>query len=169
MKRKMLASFLILVSICLAFSKSVLAVCPLCTIAVGAGLGISRVLGIDDAISGVWVGGLIVSSGLWMGDFFSKRKWKIPYPNVLSLLLMYLLVVPYLVWSKIIGITGNTILGMDKILFGIILGSIVFSLSVFTDKFLRKINKGDVFIYYQRVILPVLFLTLSSYLIHLFK
>ena len=38
-----------------------------------------------------------------------------------------------------------------------------------TDRFLRKINNGEVYIYYQKVILPMLFLTLSSYLIHLFK
>ncbi len=35
--------------------------CPVCTIAVGAGIGLSRWLGVDDLISGLWIGGLIVS------------------------------------------------------------------------------------------------------------
>ncbi|MBU2577676.1 hypothetical protein KKA69_02480 [Patescibacteria group bacterium] len=42
------------------------AVYPVCTITVGAGLGISRWLGIDDSIPGLWIGGLILSSGLWL-------------------------------------------------------------------------------------------------------
>ena len=40
-----------------------LALCPVCAIAVGAGIGVSRWLGVDDTITGVWVGGLIVSFG----------------------------------------------------------------------------------------------------------
>ena len=56
-------------------SKQALAVCPVCTIAVGVGLGISRWLGIDDTVTGVWVGGLIVSSGLWMGNWIISKKW----------------------------------------------------------------------------------------------
>jgi len=35
--------------------------CPVCTIAVTAGVGLSRWLGVDDLISGLWVGGLLVS------------------------------------------------------------------------------------------------------------
>ena len=45
----------------LLFAKQALAVCPICTIAVGAGVGLSRYFGVDDAITGLWVGGLIVS------------------------------------------------------------------------------------------------------------
>ena len=65
------------------FIKPVQAVCPVCTVAVGAGVGISRLIGIDDSITGVWIGGLIISSGLWMGDFIRKKKWKIPIPEIL--------------------------------------------------------------------------------------
>ena len=61
-----------------------------------------------------------------------------------------------------IGLPGNTFLGVDKIIFGIAVGSFVFLLGVFLDNFLRKINDGKVFIYYQKVILPILFLTIIS-------
>ena len=64
-----------------AFPTPVRAVCPVCTVAVAAGLGISRWIGIDDAVTGVWVGGLILSSGLWMADWIKKRSWKIQYPS----------------------------------------------------------------------------------------
>ena len=32
------------------------AICPVCTVAVGAGIGLSRWLGIDDSITGLWIG-----------------------------------------------------------------------------------------------------------------
>jgi len=82
-KKTPFLSLLIFSTLITAFSKPVLAVCPLCTVAVGAGLGVSRVIGIDDAISGIWIGGLIISGGLWMGDFIKKKKWKISYPDFL--------------------------------------------------------------------------------------
>ena len=49
------------------------AVCPVCTIAVGASLGLSRWLGVDDTISGLWIGGLIVSTTLWTYSWMKKR------------------------------------------------------------------------------------------------
>ncbi len=31
--------------------------CPVCSISIGVGVGLCRYLGIDDLISGVWIGG----------------------------------------------------------------------------------------------------------------
>jgi hypothetical protein len=36
-------------------------VCPVCTIAVAGGVGLCRYLGIDDLISGAWIGALLFS------------------------------------------------------------------------------------------------------------
>ena len=143
--------------------KPTLAVCPLCTVAAAGGIEVTRLLGVDDLISSIWIGGLIVSAALWFSDFLAKKKILKPiWREVLSLFLFYLLTVPFLYWGKMIGIAGNTFLGVDKIIFGISVGSFVFLLGVFLDKFLRKINGGKVFIYYQKVILPILFLTVVS-------
>ncbi|MGF3555289.1 MAG: hypothetical protein ACQXXF_08535, partial [Thermoplasmatota archaeon] len=117
------------------FNKS-FAVCPLCTVAVGAGVGLCRYLGIDDTISGVWIGGLIVSMGFWLADFLGKKKIKINFLEFWSILLMFLLIYPFLYWGKLIGIAGNTLWGIDKLVLGVISGSVVFFLAVFTDKFL---------------------------------
>ena len=48
----LLASFGVLIVILDAHS-----VCPVCTIAVGAGLEGARLIGIDDIITGIWAGG----------------------------------------------------------------------------------------------------------------
>lgn len=149
------------------FIKEVEAVCPVCTVAVGAGVGVSRMIGIDDTITGIWIGGLIISSGLWLADFVRKKNWKIPFPEFLSIILMMIFVIPSLYWSKMIGLSGNSFLGVDKIIFGMIIGSLIFFLGVFIDKFLRKINNNKVFIYYQKVIIPVLLLSITSLILFL--
>jgi len=151
----------------LFFIKPVEAVCPVCTVAVGAGVGISRLIGIDDSITGVWIGGLIISSGLWMADFIRKKQWKIPIPEILSILLMLLFVIPPLYWSNMIGVTNNTLLGIDKIIFGSAIGSLIFFLGVGIDKLLRSINNDKVYIYYQKVIVPVLLLSITSLILYL--
>ncbi len=149
----------------LIFPKSALAVCPLCTIAVGAGLGFSRILGIDDAITGIWMGGLIASSALWFSAWLEKRNYKIPHKDFYSLLLFFLFVILPLYWGKIIGTPGNTFLGVDKFLFGVLLGILVFLFSVRLDGFLREKNNGKIFFYYQKVVLPLFLLSLVSFVL----
>lgn len=155
-------NLLITFIIFLLSSFEVHAVCPVCTIAVGAGLGFSRWIGIDDTVTGVWIGGLIISSGLWMADWIKKKNWKVPYLKVLSIFVMYLFVIPPLYWSHMIGIINNTLWGIDKLLFGIMVGSIIFLIGVGFDKWLRTTNKGKVYVYFQKVIVPVFLLVITS-------
>lgn len=145
------------------FIKPVEAVCPLCTVAVAGGLEISRMLGVDDLITAIWIGGLTVSLAFWLADYLAKKNWFLPFwREAVSLIVFYLLVIPYLFWSKAIGKIGNTFWGVDKIILGVIIGSLVFFLGVFVDHFLRKINGGKIIFYYQKVIIPVFFLALVS-------
>lgn len=164
MKRFWLIIFLL---IFVLFPSSILAVCPVCTVAVIGGLGISRWLKIDDVISGIWIGGLIISSGLWLASFMDKKNWKIPFKEIFSILIFCLFVILPLYWGKIIGSTNNSFWGIDKILLGIIIGSITFYSGVLTDKLLRKINKNKIYFYYQKVIVPVLYLSIISYVFYL--
>lgn len=150
-----------------AFPTPVHAVCPVCTVAVAAGLGISRWIGIDDSVTGVWIGGLILSSGLWLADWVGKKNWRVPYPKLLSVLLMALFVIPPLYWSKMIGLVGNTLWGIDKVLLGTTAGSLIFLFGVGVDKWLRATNEGKVYIYYQKVIVPVLLLSILSFIFYL--
>jgi hypothetical protein len=162
-----LKSIILLALLFLAFPGRALAVCPVCTVAVGAGLGLCRFLGIDDTISGIWVGGLILSSGLWLADFLTKKNLKLTHLNFWSVVLFYIFVLPPLYWAKMIGIAGNAFWGVDKLLLGVGLGSILFLFGVWTDKTLRRTNDGKVYIYYQKVIIPVFYLTIASYIFYL--
>jgi hypothetical protein len=91
-----------------------------------------------------------------------KKKIKLKFLEFWSVLLMFLLVAPFLYWGKLIGIKNNTLWGVDKLVLGIFSGALFFVLAVLTDKFLRKINKGKVLIYYQKVIIPLLYLAILS-------
>lgn len=148
-------------------AKAAYAVCPVCTIAVGAGLGLSRYLGIDDVISGLWVGGLILSSALWFADWLHKRgvKIKISILNLASCISFYLIVIVPLYLTGIMGHPFNTIYGVDRLLFGIIIGSIVFVLAVSLDKIVRKVNGRQLFPY-EKVVFPVVSLIIMSIILY---
>ena len=151
----------------LALPSPVHAVCPVCTVAVAAGLGISRWIGIDDSVTGIWIGGIILSSGLWLADWIGKRGWKIPYKEIISVILFFLFVIPPLYWAKMIGLPGNTFLGIDKVIFGTTIGSVLFLGGVGLDKWLRRTNNDKVYVYYQKVIVPMFLLTLGSFIFYL--
>jgi len=158
---------IILTALLFMFPSKALAVCPVCTVAVGAGLGLCRFLGIDDTISGIWIGGLILSSGLWLADFLTKKNIKIHHLNFWSVGLFFLFVIPPLYWGKMIGLAGNTLWGIDKVLLGTVIGSVIFLLGVWLDKWSRTTNGDKVYVYYQKVIIPVFLLSLVSFVFYL--
>lgn len=140
-----------------------LAVCPVCTVAVVAGLGLSRWLGVDDTVSGVWIGGVLLSSSLWFFDWLGKKYPKIhtTFNLLLTTVLMYLLVFVPLAWKDIIGHPFNKIWGVDKLIVGTTFGTIAFLLGVWADKKVRE-KKGKQLFNYQRVVFPVSLLLISS-------
>lgn len=143
------------------------AVCPICTVAVAGGLGISRAIGIDDSVTGLWIGGLIFSSGFWLADWIKRKNWRVPAPTLSSIFLFFLLVVPPLYWTGMIGVSGNVLLGIDKIILGTAIGSALFLAGVFLDRFLRSTNGGKVYVYYQKVLIPVFLLSAASFIFYL--
>ena len=148
------------------FTGEVLAVCPVCTIAVGAGLGISRALGIDDAVTSVWIGGLILSMSFWMIDWLEKRfqsKYKSKkklFSTILFLSIFILTLVP-LWYGKFIGRANNSLWGIDKIIFGTFCGSLAFIIGKWADAKVREVKGKQLFIY-QKVVFPVASLLLLS-------
>lgn len=137
--------------------------CPVCTLTVVAGLGISRFLGIDDVVTSIWIGAFILSFTFITIDWVNK-KW--PKLNVISymsyvILVMYLLVLVPLKLNGSIGIPKNTLWGMDKIVLGIAIGSIVFLIGIWADRKQRRVYKKQ-FFNFQKVVFPVLGLIIAS-------
>ena len=157
----------------LLFPKPALAVCPVCTVAVGAGLGVSRWLGIDDSVSGIWIGGLVVSLSFWSADWLTKKnlkilkKWSNQALIVASMVLWSLLTYLPLWKTGVIGHPFNTILGIDKLIFGSMVGAGAFLIGVFADKKVRE-KKGRQLFAFQKIAFPVAALVLASLVVYFY-
>jgi len=148
--------------------QSAIAVCPLCTVAVSAGIGFSRWFGVDDVISGLWIGGLTVSLIVWSIDWLNKKNIRFFGRRSFIVLIYYALMVVPLYWYDFIGHALNKLWGIDKLLLGIIVGSIAFALGVGLYVYLKKKNDGKAQFPFQKVIMPVAFLFVLSVFFHYF-
>lgn len=146
---------------------SVHAICPVCTIAVGAGVGLSRYLGIDDTVTGVWVGGLTVSMIVWSINWLISKKKTFRFYKLIIILAYYLLIVVPLTYSDIIGHPLNRLFGIDKLLLGIIFGSGIFIAGNETYKKVKEKNNGKAHFPFEKVAFPVASLVLMSIIFYI--
>ncbi|MBD5389399.1 hypothetical protein HDR63_04055 [bacterium] len=138
--------------------------CPVCTVAIGAALPITRRMGLPDAVAGIWVGAFLAIMGYWIIKFMDRRHWNFPGRNALVLILSvatigfaYINQVEY----------SPCFLGIDPLLFGTILGALLF---IGTEKlydWMKQKNGGHAHFPFEKVVLPLVVLTLAS--IILFK
>jgi hypothetical protein len=142
--------------------------CPVCTVAVGFGLGLSRWLKIDDSISGVWIGAFIVSLSAVTATFLVK------YIHLSHKLLTFLSLIVYLTatvipfwYGGVIGHPLNTIYGIDKLIFGMSAGIILFYASHGLHLGLKKKNGDKVFFPFQKVFIPIWTLLIASIVLFL--
>ena len=155
--RKIIVFTLSIFGLNLLFAKQALAVCPICTIAVGAGVGLSRWLGIDDSITGLWIGGLTVSMITWTLSWFDKKNIHFRGRALVTIIGYYLLIVVPLYFMGIMGNPLNTICdcGLDKLLIGIVVGSIAFWFGAEWYFNLKEKNGGHAYFPFQKVVMPV--------------
>lgn len=159
--------FLGLLSAGFFLAGSAKAICPLCVVAIGAGLGLSRWLGVDDVVSSIWIGALLVALTAWTLVEMKKIKWSFPFDGAVVSLAYYLLTFVPLYYAGIVGHPLNKIFGIDKIVFGTVVGTVVFLLSYWLHLYLKKKNNGKVFFNYQKVVIPVIILLLTSLVFYL--
>ncbi len=138
------------------------AVCPVCVVAIGAGLGLSRWLGVDDIISSIWIGGLLWGVSVWTVIWMRSKNWGFKYDSWVVTVAYYVLVLGPLFYSDLIGHPLNKIFGIDKILFGTVVGTITFILANRLHSFLKTKNNGKSYFPYQKVAVPVTALILTS-------
>ena len=138
------------------------AVCPVCTVAVGAGLGLSRWLGIDDTITGIWIGGLTVSLIGWTINWLNKKNIVFYGRKIAITLGYYALIIGPLYYQEIIGHELNKLWGVDKLILGVITGSLGFlSFALWYEKLKQK-NNGHAYFPLQKVAMPVGILAILS-------
>lgn len=115
------------------FPSTALAHCPLCVAGAAVGITLTRWIGVDDSITGIWIAALLGSSSFWLTNWvMSKYGDKIK--NNLRLLVkpfFYILIFGSTIWSfykfQLI-IRMDQIMGFDKLAFGMLVGGISFYL-----------------------------------------
>lgn len=143
------------------------AVCPVCTIAIASGVGLCRYLGIDDIISGLWIGGLLLSITIWFKEkYLQKRNKDFKYSSLIILFVLFLLTFIPLKFTNILGHKYNKVFGIDRLVFSSLIGIILLYISIFTNSWLKKRNNNKVYFPYQKVVIPILFLTIFSFIFY---
>jgi len=156
-----------LISTFLLLARSAHAICPVCVVAVGAGVGIAEEFGVDDTIVGLWVGALIVAMAWWTVNWLRKKDWCFKGCGSLTFLSYYLLTLVPLYYSGVIGKALNKIWGMDKLLLGVLVGSVLFYLGTNFHFYLKSKNNERVYFPFQKVVLNLVILILGSGIFYL--
>jgi len=137
----------------------VYAQCPVCVITVGGGLILAKKLGIDDLLVSIWLSGLNTAIAFWIASGIKKKIVNNP---IFWSLGFYALTIVYLAYTKQMNHPGNKFLGIDKIVFGMTVGMFTAMLAISIDKLLRKSNKNKVYFPYQKVVVPLVLLILTT-------
>ncbi len=150
------------------FTTKVLAgpACPVCTVAIGASLGIARQLGVDDCVVGVWAGAMLAMIGYWMIRWFDKKGWTFPgYKHILMISsiamvgLMYINELTYdpsVIWR---------VFYVDSFLFTTLLGAVMLIFGMNFYQWMKAKNGGHAHFPFEKVVVPVLLVLLTSVMI----
>jgi len=135
------------------------AVCPVCTIAVGGILGLGEWLGVDPVLIGIWLGALTLSLASWTARYMHKKGVKNALWYLLVFVAYYAMTFAVYFLPKVhFGIAGgpnNVLWGIDKLLLGIVVGSIGLWLGDRWYARMKRKNDGHAQFPYQRVVVPI--------------
>ncbi len=132
------------------------AFCPVCTVAVAGGVGLSRYLGVDDTITGLWIGALIVAMVIWTIEWLKKKNFRFWGERTITTIAYYLMIALPLFWNDLVGHPLNKIWGVDKLILGIFIGSIFFFLGGKIHFRIKDKRGGKVLFPFQKVVFAVM-------------
>jgi len=142
-------------------------VCPVCVVAIGAGLGFSRWLGVDDLVSSVWIGAALLTIVYWSLHWMRKKNWDFKFSGPVVFLAYYIFTFIPLWFVQIIGHPLNKVFGIDKIILGSVSGNFVLWLGLKLHAYLKTKNNDKSYFPYQRVAVPMVCLVLNSLIFYL--
>ena len=163
---------LLLIFIALLTSGTVFAnplACPVCTIAIAGGLGLSRMFGVDDTVIGVWIGAILLALSQWTVYYLEKKNINNRFLKFLCYVFWYVLIVPvYIGKTPMIVFNRITIFGIDSFLFSIIVGSLTLFGSVKLYYYMKEKNGGKPHFQFEKVVLPIASLIFVSIIFYIF-
>lgn len=138
--------------------------CPVCIVTVGGGMYLAKKLGIDDFLVSLWISGLNTAISFWAATKIKHRLFGSPI--VLSIIMLALTLVYFIFTDQTGGVT-NKIIGLDKIIFGQVLGMFIWFFGIFVDRKSRTLNGGKILFPYQKVVFPISILLIFTILFKL--
>jgi len=132
-----------------------LAQCPVCTVGVIAGLGLSRYFGVDDTLSGIWIGGLLMSLSIWTVNWLKSKKWNFKGSITVIALAYYAMVIIPLYTAGLVGHPFNTLWGVDKLMVGVVAGTIIFTIATVAYAYVKNKNGGKAHFPFEKVVFPI--------------
>lgn len=131
------------------------AMCPICTLAVGSAVVLLEKYGVDNTISGLWIGGLLVSGSVMTINWLKKRGLSTVLTELEIFIIYYLSVIIPFHHKLIIGNPTKMIWGMDKTFLGMALGSVFFYLAGIWYQKIKERNGGHAQFPFQKVVVPI--------------
>ncbi|MBI3397337.1 hypothetical protein HY045_02575, partial [Candidatus Woesebacteria bacterium] len=170
-----LTSLFLFLTLRLILPTGVSAHCPLCVAGAGIGLSVARFFGIDDSISGIWLGAFLAAVSFWIDTSLSKK-----IKHFLVRPLTYVAMFAVTIWSIyafndiatsnfkffLLNKHAGSVLGMDKLIFGMVTGGIVFYLVDLVNSFIIRRN-GKVLFPFQRLLVSLGSMVLLSMVVYL--
>ncbi|MBR5154304.1 MAG: hypothetical protein IKW58_01100 [Alphaproteobacteria bacterium] len=137
--------------------------CAVCTVAVGASLGIARKMGVDDSVVAVWSGAFLALLGYWTLKWMDKKGWNFKGRDfiVLSssvLMILFVYALPELSYQP----KAILIFWIDPFLFATIVGALVLHYSSEFYQWMKKKNGGHAHFPFEKVVVPVVSLCLIA-------
>jgi hypothetical protein len=137
-------------------------VCPVCTVMIASGLGISKLLGVSDCVVAVWFGAMLFAfCQIWV-SFFRKKNTDRSYLSWLTYILTYCSIIPlYFGENSLLVFNLKKVFGVDEFIFFTATGSLILFLS---SKFYQQLkNKnGRPHFPFEKVVLPIATLFIFS-------
>jgi hypothetical protein len=138
-----------------------LAHCPLCVVGAGTGLTLSRALGVDDTVTGVWLAGFLGATTFWSESILRSKGFSPPFLRPLY----YLFIFGTTIWSfylfDLIVTHSGKVFGVDKLILGMIIGGMTFYTIDSVNSLYIKFRKHVLFPY-QRLVISLSGITMLS-------
>lgn len=131
--------------------------CPICVVTVGGGMLIAKKLGVDDFLVSIWISALNTALSFWIAGGMRDKSLRPKFlhnPWIFSVL-MLILTLAYFQFTDQIGHISNKLLGMDKIVFGQVLGMLVMFVGNFIYGYTKYKNGNKALFPYSKVVFPV--------------
>lgn len=158
-------SFMAVAGLAVLFpAKLVQAFCPACGVAVAGGLEISRLLGIDDAVTGLWIGAITVIMIEWTNEYLRKKNWRLPGGDWTVVAVLYAFVLGALYYDALALNAWEAMAAWmsDKLFISVAAGSFgVLAGQMWYEK-MKADNGGKAHFPFEKVVLPVVPLVVMS-------